>query len=105
MGRDDMEFTLQEIAYHFNNNPRRHSLMCIILLSHGNEDFIQGVDGEGIHIRDIVQTFNSKNCPAMKGKPKLFITNACRGYNELASVETDGPPTSSVRSKIPEIWD
>ena len=85
--KDDMQLRLEEIAYFLNQNPKKYALMCICLLSHGNEDFIQGVDGEGMHIRDIVDIFNSKNCPGMKRKPKLFLTNACRGLHELSGVK------------------
>ena len=61
--------------------------MSICLLSHGNQDYIQGIDGEGIHIQEIIRIFGSKACPAMNQKPKLFFTNACRGLNELRCVE------------------
>ena len=79
---EDMKMRLEEIAYYLRNNPNKYALMCICLLSHGENDFIHGIDGQGMHINDIRQIFDSKNCSAMTGKPKLFFTNACRGLNE-----------------------
>lgn len=91
----DMLYTLQEICYFLNRHPKKYYLMCICFLSHGNKDvekrheLIYGVDNGEIHIRDqiVFDIFNSKNCPSMSKKPKLFISNACRGYQELPGIE------------------
>lgn len=36
---------------------------------------------------DIVSTFNDDNCPAMRGKPKLFFVQACRGRFDVVEAE------------------
>ncbi|XP_053380576.1 caspase-like [Mercenaria mercenaria] len=38
-------------------------------------------DDELIFTSTIIETFNDKNCPGLKGKPKIFIIQACRGKN------------------------
>ncbi|KAL1478815.1 hypothetical protein MTO96_052364 [Rhipicephalus appendiculatus] len=54
--------------------------LVVILMSHGDQDTIQGVDGEALHlINDVYAQFNNENCPALQGKPKLFFIQACRG--------------------------
>ena len=94
---EDMLLKLQELCYYLNRNPKKYYLMCICFLSHGNKDveqrheLIYGVDRGGIHIRDqiVFDIFNSENCPSMSEKPKLFISNACRGYKELPGIEVN----------------
>ena len=51
-------------------NPRKggdldHALVC--------------ADDQLIFTSSIVEMFNDRNCPSLKGKPKIFIIQACRG--------------------------
>ena len=43
---------------------------------------------------DIYKRFNNRNCPALIGKPKVFIIQSCRGSNE------DYLPTSGFLSRF-----
>ena len=45
-------------------------------------------DGRSINLERIYEYFNNKNCPDLKGKPKFFIVQACRG--ELADIGVEG---------------
>ncbi|XP_051163975.1 caspase-6 [Leptopilina boulardi] len=50
---------------------------------------------EKIYCSEIIEHFSSKNCPFLKGKPKVFIFQMCRGNRHQASVprfSTDGTP-------------
>ncbi|XP_035689684.1 caspase-2-like [Branchiostoma floridae] len=61
---------------------REHDKMdcCIVvLMSHGSKDVIMGKDDEPVQLDDIFTMFDNKNCPRLKGKPKLFFIQACRG--------------------------
>ena len=49
-----------------------------VLLSHGEEDLIMGVDAK-LAIKDIFEMFKANNCKSLAGKPKLFFIQACRG--------------------------
>ena len=46
-------------------------------------DVLYGTSG-GITIQEVIETFSSKRCPTLIGKPKIFIIQACRGrrYNQ-----------------------
>jgi hypothetical protein len=55
-----------------------HSLI-VVLMSHGNNEYIYGVDCDKREIMSLVKFFDRDRCPAMKNKPKMFIVNACRG--------------------------
>lgn len=57
----------------------------VIIMSHGTNNQvpggyteISGVDGQGLSTEDVVSEFSIENCPAMKGKPKIFIFQCCR---------------------------
>lgn len=51
-----------------------------VLLSHGEEGVIFGVDGP-LEIKNIFNLFKGQNCRTLAGKPKLFFIQACRGSN------------------------
>ena len=51
----------------------------LVITSHGDEGSVIGSDGRHIAITDILDLLSPKNCPAMKGKPKVVIIQACSG--------------------------
>ena len=57
------------------------SQMCIvIILSHGNDGgLINAADGKSVPTEYVLRRFNNDACPALKGKPKFFVLQACRG--------------------------
>lgn len=79
------------------------SLVCCIL-SHGQDGKVFGSDGIPVELDDITSLFAADQCPKLKGKPKLFFTQACRGKvptkvktNRDRGVRTDGV-TSPVQA-------
>ncbi|XP_019397069.1 PREDICTED: caspase-9 [Crocodylus porosus] len=78
-----MRWELSELA------KKDHSAMdccLVVILSHGRQrSHIQfpgevcGTDGKSIPIEEIVNYFNGLNCWSLRGKPKLFIIQACGG--------------------------
>lgn len=57
-----------------------------VLLSHGEPDVIFGYDDQ-VQLTSIFQKFQGKNCPSLAGKPKIFIIQACRGWQFDKGVE------------------
>lgn len=57
----------------------KHDAVIVILLSHGTESGVYGVDGLEVDLNDILSYFDNKKCKQMMGKPKVFIVQACRG--------------------------
>uniref|UniRef100_A0A8C5RPX1 Caspase-1 n=1 Tax=Laticauda laticaudata TaxID=8630 RepID=A0A8C5RPX1_LATLA len=58
--------------------------MFVVLMSHGHQDSLCGVHSEDqqsdiFSIKTVFSTFNNINCPALRGKPKVVIIQACRG--------------------------
>lgn len=58
----------------------RFEAFVFIILSHGCEEGIYGVDGKVLDIeKDILLPFSADSCPTLADKPKIFIMQACRG--------------------------
>jgi len=55
-------------------------MMILVVLSHGRSDGrIDTVEGQSYELESIFEQFNNQQCPYLKGKPKFFIIQACRG--------------------------
>ena len=54
-------------------------MFVLVITSHGAEGTVVGSDHKHIKLTDIYQLLSAKNFPAMKGKPKLLIIQACAG--------------------------
>uniref|UniRef100_A0A914QKL0 Caspase family p20 domain-containing protein n=1 Tax=Panagrolaimus davidi TaxID=227884 RepID=A0A914QKL0_9BILA len=53
---------------------------CVVfVLTHGKYDHFLGVDNKEVNVHKFLECFNAKNAPLLKGKPKLFFIQACRG--------------------------
>ncbi|XP_023933188.1 proline-rich receptor-like protein kinase PERK4 [Lingula anatina] len=77
------------------------SVVCI--LSHGaGQDAFYGTDGETVSMDTVVDIFNNENCPALKGTPKLFFLQFCRGGREDSGVQADSDlvPTIPTRTDM-----
>lgn len=58
--------------------------VCVIL-SHGEEGIVFGTD-KAVEIKELTTYFKGDKCPGLVGKPKVFIIQACRGYQTDAGV-------------------
>uniref|UniRef100_V9KZT1 Caspase-2 n=1 Tax=Callorhinchus milii TaxID=7868 RepID=V9KZT1_CALMI len=73
----ELETRLRDFA--LSADHRRTDSCVVVLLSHGVEGAIYGVDGKLVQIHDIFQLFDNANCPNLQNKPKMFFIQACRG--------------------------
>ncbi|KAL1425667.1 hypothetical protein MTO96_018961 [Rhipicephalus appendiculatus] len=61
--------------------------LVVILMSHGAKDVIYGVDLQPLHLEDdIISLFDNEGCPALRGKPKLFLFDACRDEHSTGTM-------------------
>lgn len=52
----------------------------LALFSHGAQGQVFGIDFKPVPIEETIKAaFDGKMCPALAGKPKLFIIQACQG--------------------------
>ena len=78
------DLTSQELvkaAIEFGAKVHEHyDAFVFIVMSHGGDrDCILGVDGMETTVKSLISEFHGGRCPSLKGKPKVFIIQACRG--------------------------
>lgn len=66
----------------------------LVLSSHGHEGSISGSDGKHVTITELMELLSPKNFPAMRGKPKLVIIQACAGGELNNLIHFKGPVDS-----------
>lgn len=72
-----------------------HDALFVFILSHGSEHGIYGTDGLEVYLdSEVITCFDNRNCPAMLGKPKVFVIQACRG--RARDCGGDGDTTDSI---------
>jgi len=59
----------------------------LVLLTHGSQGSVYGIDGEKVPVDAITSLFDGCNCPQLQNKPKLFFIQACQGREFPHSVE------------------
>jgi len=107
LGRTDTFRVLIDFAARSEHKDADMAIVCI--LSHGTQHGrVVAADCMEFNIEvDILRRFNNDYCPDLKGKPKFFILQACRGEDEdygtmsLQSRDaTDAKPRSMSMSSI-----
>ncbi|CAL4124828.1 unnamed protein product, partial [Meganyctiphanes norvegica] len=70
----------------------------IVILSHGKDSMhFYASDMELINLDDIRYKFTDGKCPQLRGKPKIFMCNFCRGNIKQDNLQSDGPPKEHGR--------
>ena len=64
-------------------------MAIVVILSHGKDGFVYSADGQSINMEYIYEFFNNRNCPLLRGKPKFFIVQSCRGDLPDQGVEAE----------------
>ncbi|XP_019615401.1 PREDICTED: caspase-2-like [Branchiostoma belcheri] len=73
--------TMKRKISKFSKRKDHEQMDCcvVVLMSHGHKGVISGTDNKPVNLEDIFKMFDNENCPLLKGKPKLFFIQACRG--------------------------
>ena len=70
--------SIEEFKLLFKNADVDMCVFCI--MSHGSNGNIVDINGSEIDVEEeIIKKFYNKECPALQGKPKLFLLQYCRG--------------------------
>lgn len=101
---DDMDEFQQTIE----NWKEPVSCAFVVLMAHGEEGFLKGEDGNMVRLEDLFEVLNNKNCKALRGKPKVYIIQACRGGGDwdtlwLCSLSGGGALGLTVLCTISEL--
>ena len=86
--REDILEVLDNIS---NEDHSNYDCFVLCLMSHGLEGFVYGADGETVLLEDVCGFFSNARCRTLKGKPKLFVIQACRGRDKDKGVVRDSP--------------
>ena len=89
LGRVSLEYELTSFAsdnFHVNID-----MAVVCILSHGDNGTIICRNGEKVSVESILQRFNNLEAPSLRGKPKYFLIQSCRGLDIDRGIETDGP--------------
>nr|XP_034337254.1 cell death protein 3 isoform X2 [Crassostrea gigas] len=62
-----------------------------IILTHGDEKGVCGIDGESVPVSTLTEMFEPNNCPELNEKPKVFLIQACRGDKKQKVCPSGGP--------------
>lgn len=83
-----------------NKLHKEADMTVVAILSHGKDGVVYAADGQSINMEYIYEFFNNRNCPNLRGKPKFFIVQACRGDRPDQGVEgEDSQEDSGSQSK------
>jgi len=81
-------------------------MLIICILSHGHNGEIVCSDGRVLKTEQILRKFNNEYCPQLRGKPKFFIFQACRGedidYGSRRRTVSDGREEMDAAIIAPE---
>ncbi|CAG9828926.1 unnamed protein product [Diabrotica balteata] len=91
--------------YRQSNDLGRGAMLIVIVMSHGNNmrggqeipgGFTQilTVDDKYLNVDDVLSEFTNDKCVAMKGKPKIFIFQCCRGHRK--ELQVDAVPFTNI---------
>ncbi|CAH3198680.1 unnamed protein product, partial [Porites evermanni] len=86
--REEIYKVLDNISYEDHSN---YDCFVLCLMSHGLEGFVYGADGERVLLETVRGFFSNSRCSTLKGKPKLFVIQACRGNDKDKGVVKDSP--------------
>ena len=95
--RNQMVYSIREFAE--SDKHYRADMAVVAVLSHGTDGFLYGTDRRAVETEWIVQQLNNENCLHLRGRPKFFILQACRGFNQDYGTPTRMHPLVSTDSE------
>ncbi|XP_046821590.1 caspase-1-like isoform X2 [Vespa crabro] len=89
--------TLSEVSRmdHSNND-----CLIIIVMSHGDSGILRSYD-EDYDVCKLWSKFTETKCPSLKGKPKLFFIQACRGNDTDSGINLEYRSETHHRNELP----
>ena len=107
LSQHEMELVFQEAAKEDHSN---YDMFFSVVMTHGAQpDKLQGSDGRMTSVEHLMAEFFSSNSPTLRGKPKVFIFQSCRGGETPMTAQpadANGPDacfdSTLIRTSFPE---
>ena len=80
------EMSKEIMAFAGKEEQGEADMAAVVVMSHGKEGTIYSSDGRWLETDWILKQFNNCWCPSLRGKPKLFIFQSCRGEEKDCGV-------------------
>lgn len=68
-----------------NHDHKVHDSFVCCILTHGETNVVHGADSQEVDLLNFAATM--KLCPTLRGKPKMFFVQACRGEGEHTGLD------------------
>lgn len=68
-----------QVLYRVPFFAEQYDCFALLMMSHGSEAGIHGTDSLPHKLEEIMEMFKGDNCKSLRGKPKLFFFQSCRG--------------------------
>ncbi|XP_033468772.1 caspase-14-like [Epinephelus lanceolatus] len=85
----EMRDKLRSFRDRINRSHEDISCVFVVTSSHGNRNVIIDPWENTLEVDEIIHCFNDQQCPKLRGKPKVFMLDACRGHMEDPGVCAD----------------
>ena len=72
-------------------------MAAVVVMSHGKEGAVCCSDGQLLETEWIMKQFNNSGCPSLRGKPKFFMFQSCRGDEEDGGVSATASDSLEMR--------
>lgn len=101
--KDQKAQDIKDVLQKEKDDPFHRGADCFILiiLTHGTNNGVYGVDGNVVNLEEIKTFLDGQNFPVMADKPKLLFIQACRGEDyDFGAVPSTDKEIDDLKSKL-----